>query len=57
MNELQKIKINARPPVNITVNGENDSINTILEYFDKQDYTYVIEYCGISIKEIIKNLP
>jgi hypothetical protein len=57
MKELQKIKINARPPVNVTVNGENASISTILEYFDKKDYSYLIEYCGNSIKEIIKNLP
>jgi hypothetical protein len=57
MKELLKIKINARPPVNVAVNGENETINTILEYFNKKDYTYLMECCGISIKEIIKNLP
>jgi len=57
MKELQKIKINARPPVIRTVNGDNETIRTTLEYFDKNDYSTLIEYCGISIKEIVKTLP
>lgn len=57
MKELQKIKINARSPVIRTVNGDNEIIRTTLEYFDKNDYSRLIEYCGISIKEIVKTLP
>jgi hypothetical protein len=57
MKDLQKIKINARPPAVRAVNGENESIRTTLEYFEKKDYSTLIDYCGISIKEIVKNLP
>lgn len=57
MKDLQKIKINARPPAVRTVNGENESIRTTLEYFEKKDYSTLIDYCGISIKGIVKNLP
>lgn len=57
MKDLQKIKINARPPAIRTVDGENFTISSILEKFDRQDYSALIEFCGISIKEIIKALP
>ncbi|MCF8255796.1 MAG: hypothetical protein K9J84_14560 [Bacteroidia bacterium] len=57
MKDLQKITISARPPVIRTVDGENFTISKILEKFDRQDYSTLIEFCGISIKEIIKTLP
>ncbi len=57
MKDLQKIKINARPPAVRTVDGENFTISKILEYYDRNDYSRLIEFCGISIKEIVKNLP
>jgi len=57
MKELQKITISARPPVIRTVDGENFTISKILEKYDRQDYSTLIEFCGISIKEIIKTLP
>jgi len=57
MKELQKITISARPPVIRTVDRENFTISKILEKYDRQDYSTLIEFCGISIKEIIKTLP
>ncbi len=57
MKDLQKIKIIARPPAIRAVSGENEAIRLYLEYYDKKDYSRLIEICGISIKEIVKNLP
>jgi len=57
MKDLQKIKINARPPAIRTVDGENETIRVTLEYFDRKDYSTLIEYSGISIKGIVKDLP
>lgn len=57
MKELQKIEINARPPVNYLPNAELELINITLKYFEKQDYKFVSEECGKKIQSILKNLP
>lgn len=55
MNELQKIDIKARPPANYS--SEQESIDFILEFYNKGDYNTLQESCEASVKRFVKNLP